>query len=62
MSDMPDSTRYHIPLVDEYYRGYKEGKEKAKQQILIQMLPYLNDSQQRRLRKILENIDETPNK
>ena len=57
---MTDSTRYHIPLVDEYYRGFKEGEEHAKQRILIEMLPYLNDTQQRRLRNILEDIDETP--
>lgn len=40
--------------------GFKEGEEHAKQRILIEMLPFLNDTQQRRLRNILENIDETP--
>lgn len=57
---MKDSTRYNNTLVDEYYRGFKEGAEHAKQRILIEMLPFLNDTQQRRLRNILENIDETP--
>lgn len=57
---MTNSTRYNNTLVDEYYRGFKEGEEHAKQRILIEMLPYLNDTQQRRLRKILEDIDETP--
>lgn len=58
---MTDSTRYHTELVDEYYRGYSEGMEKAKQHILIGLLPYLNNTQQVRLRKLLEQkIDEAP--